>query len=243
MLGVRSQGSLETALVLRERLMAPRAMLVLQFTTTPPVGPIRQGPLPPLSPTTTSAVDALGNLASQGWDIMTTCCEWWTLAAAREYRAARESFEYRLQELQWVDNMSRAVAVGRAVLTRLPQGRSSLAGLVGRMPGAARGPGGDGGPGAIFGRVLIVQRGAASRSHGPGQSIASRVPQRGAPYGAGPAGIGGGYLRIFTSGGASRAERVCTARRAGQPVVNYNRVPRLLKLMIYFIREPLALGV
>ncbi|KAL8453082.1 hypothetical protein Emag_002010 [Eimeria magna] len=79
------------------------------------------------------AANALGNLASQGWDIMATRCGWWTLAAAREYRMARESFEYRLQELQWVDNMSRTVAAARAELTSLPQGQSSLAGLVDRM--------------------------------------------------------------------------------------------------------------
>ncbi|KAL8449409.1 hypothetical protein Emag_003590 [Eimeria magna] len=79
-------------------------------SSTPPTGPIGQGPLPPLSPTTTAAVNALCNLASHGWDIMTTRCVWWTLAAAREYKTAREIFEYRLQELQWVDNMSRTVA-------------------------------------------------------------------------------------------------------------------------------------
>ncbi|KAL8449954.1 hypothetical protein Emag_003474 [Eimeria magna] len=37
-----------------------------------PKGSIGQGPLPPLSPTTTAATNALGNLASQGWDFMAT---------------------------------------------------------------------------------------------------------------------------------------------------------------------------
>ncbi|KAL8441462.1 hypothetical protein Emag_007143 [Eimeria magna] len=63
-----------------------------------------QGPLSPLSPTTTAAVNALGNLASEGWD-----------------------------KLQWVDNMSRKVAAARAVLTSLPPGQSSVAGLDGRL--------------------------------------------------------------------------------------------------------------
>ncbi|KAL8441663.1 hypothetical protein Emag_006983 [Eimeria magna] len=93
----------------------------------PPVEPIGQGPLPPLSPTTTSAVNALGNLASQGWDIIATRCVWWTPASALEYRTARGSSEYRLQELQWVDNMSCTVAAARAVLTSLPQGQRLLA--------------------------------------------------------------------------------------------------------------------
>ncbi|KAL8440951.1 hypothetical protein Emag_007584 [Eimeria magna] len=98
-----------------------------------PVGPSGQGPLPLLFPTTTSAVNALGNLAAQGWDNMTTRCVWWTLAAARQYRTARESFEYRLQELRWVDNMTRTVAAARSVLTSLPQGQRSLTGLADRM--------------------------------------------------------------------------------------------------------------
>ncbi|KAL8444590.1 hypothetical protein Emag_005422 [Eimeria magna] len=64
---------------------------------------------------------------------MATRCLWWTLAAAREYRTARKNFEYRMQELQWVDNMSRTVTGARAMLTNLPQGQSSVAGLVGRL--------------------------------------------------------------------------------------------------------------
>ncbi|KAL8440656.1 hypothetical protein Emag_007846 [Eimeria magna] len=115
----------------------------------PPVGPIGQAPLPPLFPTTTSAASAQGDLASQGWDIMATRCVWWTLAAAREYKMARESFEYRLQEL-WAKLVS-------------GPGRPDA-------PGAVRGPGGDGGSDGVFGRVLVVQRGAASRSHGPGRT-------------------------------------------------------------------------
>ncbi|KAL8441748.1 hypothetical protein Emag_006922 [Eimeria magna] len=81
----------------------------------PPGGPERERPLEPLSPTTTVAFDAVGALAAQGWERMATRCVWWTLAAAREYRAARESFEYRLQELQWVDSPSRMVATAHAV--------------------------------------------------------------------------------------------------------------------------------
>ncbi|KAL8441470.1 hypothetical protein Emag_007140 [Eimeria magna] len=99
----------------------------------PPGGSGGQRPLSPLSPTMTGAVNALGNFASQGWDFMATRCVWWTLAAAREHRTARENFEYRLQELQWVDNMSRTVAAARAMLTNLPHGQSSVGGLVGRL--------------------------------------------------------------------------------------------------------------
>ncbi|KAL8439971.1 hypothetical protein Emag_007891 [Eimeria magna] len=69
----------------------------------------------------------------EGWDLMTTRCVWWTLAAAREYRTARENFEQRMQELQWVDNMSRTVTGARTVLANLPQGSSSVADLVGRF--------------------------------------------------------------------------------------------------------------
>ncbi|KAL8440698.1 hypothetical protein Emag_007811 [Eimeria magna] len=72
-------------------------------------------------------------MAAEGWDIMTARCVWWTLAAAREYKTARESFEYRLQELQWVDYMSRTVAAALSVLTGLAQGPGSLTGLANRM--------------------------------------------------------------------------------------------------------------
>ncbi|KAL8440863.1 hypothetical protein Emag_007665 [Eimeria magna] len=99
----------------------------------PPGRSIGEGPLPLLRPATTAATNALGNLASQGWDFMATRCVWWTLGAAREYRTARENLEYSLQELQWVDNMGRTVAAARAVLTSLPHGQSSVAGLVSRM--------------------------------------------------------------------------------------------------------------
>ncbi|KAL8440112.1 hypothetical protein Emag_007886 [Eimeria magna] len=143
----------------------------------PPVRPRGRGPLPLLSPTTASAVSALGNLAAQGWDIMTARCVWWTLAAARENRTARESFEYRLQELQWVDNMSRTVAAARG--DDESPARAELGPPGPDAPGATRGSYGDGGPGGVFGRVVVVQRGATSRSHGPGQSISARVPQWG----------------------------------------------------------------
>ncbi|KAL8441367.1 hypothetical protein Emag_007237 [Eimeria magna] len=166
-----------------------------------PVRSVGQGPLPPLSPTTTAAVNALGNLAFQGWDLTAPRCVWWTLAAAREYRTARESFEYRLQELQWIDSMSRTVAAARAMLTSLPRGQSSVAG----------------------------PRGAVSRPHGPGQNISARISQRGIPCGSAPAGNDGGYQRAFTSGrragGASPAGPVCTARRAG-PSLGSTRHPR-----------------
>ncbi|KAL8456153.1 hypothetical protein Emag_000015 [Eimeria magna] len=79
----------------------------------PPGGYVGQGPLSPLSPTTTVAVNALGNFASQG--------------------TVREKFEYRLQELQWIDSMSRTVATARAVLTSPPHGQSSVARVVGRL--------------------------------------------------------------------------------------------------------------
>ncbi|KAL8441244.1 hypothetical protein Emag_007334 [Eimeria magna] len=46
---------------------------------------------------------------------------------------ARESLEYRLEELQWVDNMSRTVAAAGWVLKGVRQGQSSLTGLADRM--------------------------------------------------------------------------------------------------------------
>ncbi|KAL8444166.1 hypothetical protein Emag_005638 [Eimeria magna] len=64
---------------------------------------------------------------------MATRCVWWTLAAAREYRAARENFEYRLQELQWVDSLSRKVATAHAVLMSHWHGQSSAADLVDQL--------------------------------------------------------------------------------------------------------------
>ncbi|KAL8455870.1 hypothetical protein Emag_000303 [Eimeria magna] len=70
---------------------APRLAL-RSSAAPPPEGPIGQGPLPPLSPTTTAAANAL----------------------VGRY-------------------MSRTVAAARAVLTSLPHGQSSVAGLVGRM--------------------------------------------------------------------------------------------------------------
>ncbi|KAL8442445.1 hypothetical protein Emag_006462 [Eimeria magna] len=99
----------------------------------PPGGYVGQGPLSPLSPTTTVAVNALGNLAVHGWDCMAARCVWWTRAAAREYRTARENFEFRLQELQCVDSMSRTGATARAVLPSPPHGQSSVARLVGQL--------------------------------------------------------------------------------------------------------------
>ncbi|KAL8441043.1 hypothetical protein Emag_007504 [Eimeria magna] len=89
------------------------------------------------------------------------------------------------KELQWVDNISRTVAPLRPVLTSLPQGQSSLTGLADLMCQEQLG-----------GRAVTDdQRGATSRFLGPGQSSAPRVPQRRILYGAGRAGIGGGYLR------------------------------------------------
>ncbi|KAL8442558.1 hypothetical protein Emag_006359 [Eimeria magna] len=99
----------------------------------PPGGPAGQRPLEPLSPATTVAFNALGTLAAQGWDRMATRCVWWTLAAAQEYRTARENFEYRLQELQWVDSLSRTVATAHAVLTSPSHKQSSAAALVDQL--------------------------------------------------------------------------------------------------------------
>ncbi|KAL8440768.1 hypothetical protein Emag_007748 [Eimeria magna] len=53
--------------------------------------------------------------------------------AARDYRTAKENFEQRMQELQWVDNMSRTVTGARTMLANLPQGPSSVADLIGRL--------------------------------------------------------------------------------------------------------------
>ncbi|KAL8441242.1 hypothetical protein Emag_007338 [Eimeria magna] len=99
----------------------------------PPGGPAGQRPLEPLSPTTAVAFNALGTLAAQGWDCMATRCVWWALAAAREYRTARENFEYRLQELQWVDSLSLTVATAHAVLTSPSHGQSSAEALVDQL--------------------------------------------------------------------------------------------------------------
>ncbi|KAL8443494.1 hypothetical protein Emag_005885 [Eimeria magna] len=99
----------------------------------PPGGSAEQRPLEPLSPATVVAFAALGTLAAQGWDCMVTRCVWWTLAAARDYRTARENFEYRLQELQWVNSLSRTVAAAHAVLTSPSQGQSSAEALVGQL--------------------------------------------------------------------------------------------------------------
>ncbi|KAL8440646.1 hypothetical protein Emag_007855 [Eimeria magna] len=98
-----------------------------------PGEPAGQGPPSPLSPIAEETVSALSHLASLGWDLMTTRCVWWTLTAAREYRTAKENFEHRMQELLWVDNMSRTVTGARTMLANLPQGQSSVAGLVGRL--------------------------------------------------------------------------------------------------------------
>ncbi|KAL8440676.1 hypothetical protein Emag_007831 [Eimeria magna] len=95
----------------------------------PPGEPAGQGPPSPLSPVAEGTVSALSHLASQEWDLMTTRCVWWTLTAAREYRTAKENFEHRMQ----VDNMSRTVTGARTMLANLPQGQSSVAGLVGRL--------------------------------------------------------------------------------------------------------------
>ncbi|KAL8440685.1 hypothetical protein Emag_007823 [Eimeria magna] len=89
-----------------------------QTAPTSPVAPLPggaagQGPLAPLSPTTTVAFNALGTLAAQG--------------------AARENFEYPLQELQWVDSLSSTVATAHAVLTKPSHGQSSAAGLVDQL--------------------------------------------------------------------------------------------------------------
>ncbi|KAL8450002.1 hypothetical protein Emag_003470 [Eimeria magna] len=90
----------------------------------PPRGRPAQGPLGPLRPATTVAFNALGTLAVQGCDYMATLCVWWTLAAGQEYRAASESFEHCLQELQWVDSLSRTIAA-HAMLTSSSHGQSS----------------------------------------------------------------------------------------------------------------------
>ncbi|KAL8441298.1 hypothetical protein Emag_007297 [Eimeria magna] len=92
-----------------------------------------QGPPSPLSPVTEGTVSALSQIASEGWDLMTTRCVWWTLTAAREYRTAKQNFEHRMQESLWVDNMSRTVTGARTMLANFPQGQSSVAGLVGRL--------------------------------------------------------------------------------------------------------------
>ncbi|KAL8442712.1 hypothetical protein Emag_006264 [Eimeria magna] len=114
--------------------------------------------------------------------------------------------------------MSRTVAAAPWVLTSLPQGQSSLTVLADAMrQEQLGGPCGDGGPGGVFGRVLVVQRGAAGRCHEPGQSISARVPQRGIPYGAGPAGIDGGDLRTSTPGLPRRRRRTSRARLRGPP--------------------------
>ncbi|KAL8441267.1 hypothetical protein Emag_007320 [Eimeria magna] len=101
--------------------------------TPPPGERAGQGLPSPLSPVTEATVRALSQIASEGWDIMTTRCVWWTLTAAREYKTAKENFEQRMQELQWVDNMSRTVTGARTMLANLPQGPSSVADLVGRL--------------------------------------------------------------------------------------------------------------
>ncbi|KAL8442994.1 hypothetical protein Emag_006152 [Eimeria magna] len=64
---------------------------------------------------------------------MATRCVWWTLAAAQDYRTARKNFEYRLQELQWVNSLSRTVATAHAVLTSPSHGRSSAEALVDQL--------------------------------------------------------------------------------------------------------------
>ncbi|KAL8440304.1 hypothetical protein Emag_007883 [Eimeria magna] len=111
---------------------APRA--APSSPATPPPGErAGQGPPSPLSPVTEVTVRALSQIASEGWDIMITRCVWWTLTAAREYKTAKENFEQRMQELQWVDNMSRTVTGARTMLANLPQGPSSVADLVGRL--------------------------------------------------------------------------------------------------------------
>ncbi|KAL8441282.1 hypothetical protein Emag_007307 [Eimeria magna] len=104
------------------------------FPAAPPPGErAGQGPPSPLSPVTEATVRALSQIASEGWDLMTTRCVWWTLTAARDYRTAKENFEQRMQELQWVDNMSRTVTGARTMLANLPQGPSSVADLIGRL--------------------------------------------------------------------------------------------------------------
>ncbi|KAL8448925.1 hypothetical protein Emag_003810 [Eimeria magna] len=94
---------------------APQAAPTLPAVPLPGE-PAGQGPLSPLSPVAKEAVSALSHLASQGWDLMTTRCVWWTLAAAREYRTAKENFEHRMQELLWVDAMSRTRTGARTML-------------------------------------------------------------------------------------------------------------------------------
>ncbi|KAL8440836.1 hypothetical protein Emag_007694 [Eimeria magna] len=98
-----------------------------------PGEPAGQRPLEPLSPATVVAFNLLGTLAAQGWDCMATRCVWWTRAAARDYRTARENFEYRLQELQWVNSLSRTVATAHAVLTSPSHGQSSAEALVDQL--------------------------------------------------------------------------------------------------------------
>ncbi|KAL8441281.1 hypothetical protein Emag_007309 [Eimeria magna] len=99
----------------------------------PPGERAGQGPPSPLSPVTEVTVRALSQIASEGWDLRTTRCVWWTLTAAREYRTAKDNFEQRMQELQWVDHMSRTVTGARTLLANLPQGSSSAADLVGHL--------------------------------------------------------------------------------------------------------------
>ncbi|KAL8446317.1 hypothetical protein Emag_004769 [Eimeria magna] len=99
----------------------------------PPGERAGQGPPSPLSPVTEATVRALSQIATEGWDLMTTRCVWWTLMAARNYRTAKENFEQRMQELQWVDNMSSTVTGARTMLANLPQGPSSVADLIGRL--------------------------------------------------------------------------------------------------------------
>ncbi|KAL8441279.1 hypothetical protein Emag_007310 [Eimeria magna] len=104
------------------------------FPEAPPPGErAGQGPPSPLSRVTEATVRALNQIASEGWDLMTTRCVWWTLMAARDYRTAKDNFEQRMQELQWVDNMSRTVTGARTMLASLPQGPSSVADLIGRL--------------------------------------------------------------------------------------------------------------
>ncbi|KAL8441123.1 hypothetical protein Emag_007431 [Eimeria magna] len=99
----------------------------------PPGRPGAQRPLEPLSSATVVAFNALGTLAAQGWDCMATCCVWWTLAAAQDYRTARENFAYRLRELQRVNSLSRTVATAHAVLTSPSHAQSSAEALVDQL--------------------------------------------------------------------------------------------------------------
>ncbi|KAL8444780.1 hypothetical protein Emag_005335 [Eimeria magna] len=64
---------------------------------------------------------------------MATRCVLWTLAAARDYRTARQNFEYRLQELQWITSLSRTVATAHAVLTSPSHGQRSAKALVDQL--------------------------------------------------------------------------------------------------------------